>query len=127
MPQPDEHRLYDVILRQVLWDEDEAKIRKRLEVNNVPSEQANAIFETAKKERLQILRTRSRELILMGLFALLSGCLVCGGFWLRMGAMHIGVLSGSAVFIVAGLLISLKGLIDFLSAPSKRGSVTEEV
>ena len=127
MTPPQEHRLYQVILKQVLWDEDEAKIRKRLQVNEVSAEEAEAIYQAARKERVHLLRSRSRELIFMGLFALIAGCVVCGGFWYRLGAMHIGVLSGSGVFVVAGLALILKGLLDYLRAPRKGGSVADEV
>lgn len=126
MSSPKEHRLYDVILKQVLWDEDEAKIRKRLLVNEVPDDEAEAIFQAARKERIHLLRSRSREHIFMGLFALAAGCVVCGGFWYRLGAMHIGVLSGSGVFVVAGLCLMLKGLLDYIGAPRKNGSVADE-
>lgn len=127
MTPPQEHRLYQVILKQVLWDEDEAKIRKRLQVNEVSAEEAEAIYQAARKERVHLLRSRSRELIFMGLFALIAGCVVCGGFWYRLGAIHIGVLSGSGVFVVAGLALILKGLLDYLRAPRKGGSVADEV
>ena len=46
---PSEHRLYPVILKLVLWDEEEAKIRKRLSVNEVPEDQAESILATARK------------------------------------------------------------------------------
>ena len=127
MTPPQEHRLYQVILKQVLWDEDEAKIRKRLQVNEVSAEEAEAIYQAARKERVHLLRSRSRELIFMGLFALIAGCVVCGGFWYRLGAIHIGVLSGSGVFVVAGLALILKGLLDYLRAPRKGGSVADEI
>ena len=127
MTSPKEHRLYEVILKQVLWDEDESKIRKRLAVNEVPDDLAEAILQTARKERVHLLRTRSRDNIIKGLVAFLSGCAVLGGFYYRMGAFHIGVIAGSAIFLLAGLGLMLVGSLGYLAAPKKKGSVADQV
>ncbi|MGJ8726639.1 MAG: hypothetical protein ACSHYB_18990 [Roseibacillus sp.] len=126
MTPPKEHRLYDVILKQVLWDEDEVKIRKRLAVNEVNEDLAEAIIQTARKERIYLLRARSRDTLIKGLVAFLSGCAVLGGFWIRMGAFHIGVIAGSAIFLLAGLGLILAGALGYLAAPTKKGSVADE-
>lgn len=125
MTPPKEHRLYEVILKQVLWDEDEGKIRKRLAVNEVPEEEAEAIFQAACNERVHILRTRSSDLFIKGLVAFLSGCAVVGGFYYRMGLLHIGVIAGSAIFLFAGFGLMLTGALGYLAAPRKKGSVAD--
>lgn len=126
MSLPEEHRLYDVILKQVLWDEDESKIRRRLSVNKVPEDEAERIIQAARKERLQILRSQSKDQLLKGVVAFLIGSAVCGGFWYRMGVLPIGVIAGSGIFLIAGLAFILVGSIGYLAAPRKKGSVANE-
>lgn len=123
MASPQDHRLYPIILKQVLWDEAEEKIRKRLTVNEVPDDEAEAILSAARKERIHILRSHSREQLLRGLIAFLVGAAVVGGFWWRMKAFHIGVLAGSGVFLVAGFILILIGTLGHLNAPNKKGPI----
>ena len=127
MTSPKEHRLYEVILKQVLWDEDEAKIRKRLAVNEVPDDLAEAIYQTARKERVHLLRTRSRENFIKGLVAFLAGAIVLAGFYYRLGALHIGVFAGCCIFFLAGIALMIVGTLGYLAAPNKKGSVADQV
>ena len=126
MASPEEHRLYDIVLKQVLWDEDEEKIRKRLQVNEVPTEEAEAIYQTARDERVRILRSKARETIGQGLIAFLIGAAILGGFWICLKAFHIGVIAGCCIFLGAGLFIALKGTLSLLAAPHKKGSIMDQ-
>lgn len=126
MNSPQEHRLYPIILKQVLWDEDEAKIRKRLAVNEVSDDEAEAIYQAARKERIATLRTKHGGNFFKGLVAFLTGCAVAGGFRYQYGYLHIGVLSGAGIFLLAGLLIMLWGFLGYLGAPGKKGSVADD-
>lgn len=126
MTPPEEHRLYPIILKQVLWDEDEAKIRKRLTVNEVPPEEAEAILRAARRERILTIRSKHRSNLVSGLVAFSVGCAVYFGFRAKYGYMHIGVFAGASIFLVAGLLITLVGALGYLSAPRKKGSVADD-
>lgn len=126
MSSPKEHRLYPIILKQVLWDEEEEKIRKRLAVNEVPDDEAEDILASARRERLQILRERSREQLIMGTVAFLVGMAVFALFRAIIGGMHVGVLAGACVFFLGGGFYLLKGTLGYLRAPRRRGSVTLE-
>ncbi len=126
MSSPEEHRLYPIILKQVLWDEDEAKIRKRLRVNEVPDKEAEAILLAARNARIYLLRSRAREQLTKGITAFLIGSAVLAGFYYRMGAFHIGVISGVAVFLLAGLAFILIGSLGHLNAPRQKGPISHE-
>ena len=109
----------------MLWDEDEAKIRKRLAVNEVPEDEAEKIFQAAKKERVVTIRTKHRNNLLSGLVAFLVGCTVYFSFRIKYGYMHIGISSGAGIFLVAGLLIMIASALGYLAAPRKKGSVAD--
>ena len=123
MTPPTEHRLYPVILKQVLWGESEDKVRKRLMVNEVPEELSEAIYTAAYRERLRILRERSRDHLIKGSFALLVGIAVIAAFKIKTGGMHLGVMAGVSVFVLAGLFYLVKGGLNYLMAPSFTGSI----
>jgi hypothetical protein len=126
MTPPEEHRLYPIILKQVLWDEDEEKIRKRLAVNDVPAEEAEAIFQAARKERVTTIRAKHRGNFASGLIAFLIGGVIYYGFRIKYGYMHIGVLSGAGIFLVAGFFIMLVAALGYLAASRKKGSVADD-
>ena len=126
MASPKDHRLYPIILKQVLWDEEEAKIRKRLAVNEVSEEDSEAIFQAARKERVTTLRKKHGSNFLKGLTAFLVGGLVLAIFQIKYDLIHIGVLSGAGIFLLAGFLLMLIGALGFLAAPRKRGSIADE-
>lgn len=123
---PTEHRLYPVILKLVLWDEEEAKIRKRLSVNEVPEDQAESILATARKERISFLRAKSRENLLHGTIATIIGTSIIGGFYLKIKALHPGAIAGSCVFLIAGLVLIIHGSLTYLQAPGKKGPIETE-
>ena len=125
MPSPQEHRLYEIILKQVLWDEDEQKIRKRLQVNEVPEEEAEAIYQAALRERVSTLRIRAKDNFSKGLVAFIVGAAVLIGFWLRLKALHPSVIAGSGIFLGAGSVLMLMGALAYLAAPNKKGSVAD--
>jgi hypothetical protein len=64
---------YDVVLKMVLWDEEREAIFRRLKVNGVEGERAEAIYATARAERVGSLRADGVRTLLMGLAALALG------------------------------------------------------
>ncbi len=126
MGRPEEHRLYDFVLKQVLWDEDREKIRKRLAVNEVADEEAEKILQAAQQERIATLRSKHGGNFWKGSVAFITGCLVLGGFRYKYGYLHIGVLSGAGIFFLAGLSIMIVGALGYLGASRKKGSVADE-
>lgn len=126
MNPPEEHRLYEVILKQVLWGESEAKIRKKLAVNEIPEEEAEAIYQAALRERAATIRKEYRGRINQGVTSLAVGVGLFSLFWLRLGFISTQILWAVGFFLVVGLWKTTQGGVGYLSANKQQGSVADE-
>lgn len=126
MTSPREHRLYQVILKQVLWDEDETKIRKKFEVNEVPEKEANAIYQEARRERLQTIRKEYLARIGQGAPNLVFGLAIFWFFRFGVGFMHIAIWLGAGLVATLGLLKILNGCFGYVNASKHKGSVADD-
>ncbi|MDQ8189429.1 hypothetical protein [Roseibacillus persicicus] len=126
MPSPTEHRLYDLILEKVLRDEEEERIRKRLAINNVPDDEAEAIFQSARKERVRTIRAESRNHLLIGVLLLAGAYCIFLSLWVQLSFQNNTVLVVVGSLVVLGTWQFLQGALGWLIAPRKRGSYLDE-
>ena len=129
---------YDVILKMVLWDESREAIFRRLEVNKVTGERAEAIFQAARVERLRTIRADGQKAFGLGVLALLISVGIYFGFRLdelqvmrfEEGFHSLPLLPWLLGFIAAilfafGILKVVQGSIEILFASMKKGSIAD--
>ncbi|MFT6177844.1 MAG: hypothetical protein ACJAQT_003062 [Akkermansiaceae bacterium] len=129
---------YDVVLKMVLWDEEREAIFRRLKVNGVEGERAEAIYATARAERVGSLRADGVRTLLMGLAALALGFGIYFFFNLdELNAAHFGdgvngtlMLPWLLGFLCAllgafGVWKTIQGASEILFAPKKKGSMAD--
>lgn len=126
MKRPQEHRLYDLVLEKVLRDEDEARVRKKLAVNGVPDEEAEQIYQFARKERTQTIRATYRNHFLLGVLLLAGAYCLFLSLWIRLAIQSNTVLVVIGGLVVLGTWQTLHGAIGWSLAASRRGSYLDE-
>lgn len=129
---------YEVVLKMVLWDEGREEIFHRLKVNGVEGERAEAIYATARAERVGNLRADGIRSLLIGLAALA----ICFGiyFFFNLGELSVSYFGGGVHGIAMlpwflgfvctllgalGLWKVVAGLSEIVFAPTKRGSLAD--
>lgn len=129
---------YDVVLKMVLWDEEREAIFRRLKVNGVEGERAEAIYATARAERVGNLRADGVKFLLMGLASMAVGWAIYHFANLsELNAAHFGdgvngtlMLPWLLGFVCAllgafGIWKTIQGLTEILFAPMKKGSIAD--
>jgi len=120
-----EHRLYDLVLKLVLWDESREEIFKRMKVNKVSDEKAEQLYEYAKNERVQAIRGNCSRNIVVGLRLIAVAVIVYCSFWFGMHGISKLLFYLCAVACGFGLFKFIKGIGAYLTAPNARGSVAD--
>lgn len=129
---------YDVVLKMVLWDESREAIFRRLEVNGVIGDRAEAIYQAARAERVGTLRAEGWRSVLIGFC--LAGVALGIYFGLRLDLLQVmrfgdgfhglPLLPWVLGFLVAILLAFgvwkvVQGLVEIIIAPMKNGSIAD--
>ncbi|MDB2673740.1 hypothetical protein N9Y81_02165 [Akkermansiaceae bacterium] len=133
-----EEAQYDVVLKMVLWDESREAIFHRLEVNGVTGDRAEAIYQTARAERVGTLRAEGWRSLLIGLC--LVGAALGIYFGLRLDQLQVmrfgegfhgvpllpwilGFLA--AILLAFGVWKVVQGSVEIIIAPMKKGSIAD--
>jgi hypothetical protein len=118
-------RIFQGARRMVIWGEPRADVLHRLEVNGIPAEEAQQMYERALTERVSILRTQAVKQVVQGLGLLIAAFF----FFNRVADGTIGISRGgiSAVLLTGclGAWRFFKGLFGCLLARSREGSLTD--
>jgi hypothetical protein len=123
MEAPTEHRLYSRVLREVLWDEPSEETFKMLEVNGVVGDEAEAMFRSARKERVSSIRQEAFPRILKGTVTAGISSGVFALFWFGFGGITQRVFILCALGAAVGAWWLIDGVIDWAFAPGKKGSI----
>ena len=118
-----ESKIYENVLRAVIWDENRDEIFQMLHANGIIGEQAEQMFRRARGERLATLRSEGFHRMMKGVLRLSAGIIVFCLFWYGMGFTLRNVMIACGVVSAWGLWCSAGGAMDILLAPTKRGSV----
>jgi hypothetical protein len=126
-PETREQRIYNIILKMVLWGERTEDIFKKLEVAGFSEEKQKEMYARARAERVAAIRGDCWRKAGWGLLALSVAVGVFCGFWIGLGGIpriFIGLCAVGAVF---GAWWLIEGLVGVLTAPMKEGSVATDI
>ncbi len=123
---PENHPLYEAILKMVLWGEDRADIFDRLRVNGVEGAEAEVLYLTAHRERVATFRREYHKRIGLGLLLIAVGIGVLAGSWFGLDFIQGRLLWICAALIGFGLWKLMNGVIGSLMAGTRPGSVADD-
>lgn len=123
---PEGHPLYEAILKMVLWGEDRASVFDRLRVNGVDGAEAERMYQTAHRERVMTFRQEFKKRIGLGIVLMTGGALVFSVLWFELRFIPRIVLYACGISIGLGLWKFTNGLVGFLTAGTRQGSVADD-
>ena len=121
-----EERIYQSVLREVLWGAERDKISPMLETNGITGEAAEKMFRRAWSERIALIRSEAIRQAVKGLLLLAMAIGLLCIFWFGVGWIT------SRLFVIFGLVglwglgLLLNGTVNALTAPKKKGSAIPE-
>ena len=121
-----EQRIYQIIHRMVIWDESRENVLAKLEVNGITGPQADAMYARAQAERIAGLRGNAVRQGLAGVFLMAAGIGVFWAFWEWLGAITRSLMTLCGASTVIGFWKVTEGVLGYLFAPTKRGSLADE-
>ena len=116
-----EYRFYNLVWKMVLWDEDKERIYKRLEINKVPKDIADLLYEHAREDRIRSIRSDCLGKIWAGVFFIIATCVTYYFCWFKLGFFPMILLFGFAL----GFWLLVDGFNSYVTAPRKRGSLAD--
>jgi hypothetical protein len=119
-------RIYEIILRMVLWDEKEEDVFKKLEVNGFTGEKAQEMYREARRERVAAIRGDCWRPAGLGLLVLALSVGVFCQFWFGFGFIPRLLIGGCAVGTFFGGWKLVGGLVGLVTASTKQGSLAED-
>lgn len=119
-------RIFQGARRMVIWGEPRADVIHRLEVNGIPPDEAQQMYERALAERVSLLRTEAFKQTMQGL-----GLMLAALFLFNRLAEGSGTISshGISAILLTGFFGAwrfFKGLFGCLSARSREGSLADD-
>ncbi|CAN5432551.1 hypothetical protein BH09VER1_BH09VER1_30750 [soil metagenome] len=115
-----EDLIYQDILRAVIWGAEKDDVFHTLKVNDITGERAEELYQSARKERIDMLRSEGTRKAITGTLLLLAGTAMFCIFY-SMGVILIGV--GAFVW---GAWRLISGAVEFVIAPTKKGSAVAD-
>jgi len=125
MTEEHKDRIYEGILRMVIWDEPRADVFHRLEVNAIAPVEALQMYHKAHAERLAMIRSDSIRKTVLGLGLLLVAFALLFGFSAGIGVVIRPALALGGTAAVFGLWYFSKGLFFFFFAHARTGSLAD--
>lgn len=123
---PEEHPLYDYVLRMVLWGEEKEEIFQHLAVNEVTGSIANRLYKHARADRIRTIRAEYAKRFFLGVGIIVAILMIFGYFWFILRFIPRIVLFACFGAIGIGLWKTFDGLIGYFMAASKTGSIADE-
>ena len=124
---PLDHPYYDFVLKKVLWGEDREDIYHSLAVNGVSGEIADRLYKHARADRIRTIRSDYTRKLLVGLGLILAAGVIFSSCWFGLGFIPRILLYACFAALGIGAWKSIDGLSGYLMAPSKTGSVADEI
>ncbi len=119
-------RIFQGARRMVIWGEPRADVIHRLEVNGIPPEEAQQMYERALSERVFLLRTEAFKQTFQGLGLMLAALFLF--IQLAEGSGAISRYGISAILLTGffGTWRFFKGIFGCLFARSREGSLADD-
>jgi len=121
------HRLYDMVLKMVLWGEKKEDVYHRLEVNSVTGTTADLLYAHAWGERIATIRAAYRHKVLIGAGLIVGGLAVFSACWFGLHFIPRVLMMICFGAVGIGAWKTIDGLAGYVMAGKRQGSVTEEV
>ena len=118
-----EARIYENVLREVIWGAERDAVLEMLQSSGIVGEPAERLFRRARQERIALLRAEGVHRAVKGVLLLAAGVGLFCVFWYGLGWIIRQIIIGSGLLCAWGLWWSVTGAVDILLAPTKRGSV----
>jgi hypothetical protein len=124
---PDDHPHYNLVLRMVLWGETREEVCHRLAVNGVTGLVADRLYEHARADRIRTIRGDYSRKLLIGMGLILSAVVIFSVCWFGLGFIPRILLYACFAALGIGSWKAIDGLSGYLMAPSKTGSVADNI
>ncbi len=121
-----EDRIYENVLREVIWGTERDEVFRLLHANGITGERAEQMFQRARHERVSLLRGEAARRAAKGVMLIAAGIALFCGFWYGLGWIMRPIIIGSGLLCAWGFWRAVSGTMDFLLAPNKRGSVSAD-
>lgn len=118
-----EARIYQSVLRAVLWDEKREEIFHMLKVNGIEGADAEAMYGRARGERIAQIRGGAVRKILRGLGLFATGACTGWFYWVEVGAITKYIAITCGVSILMGAWWILDGSLCAALAAKQTGSL----
>ena len=122
MPTINEDRMYESVLRMVVWGESKQDVFQRLTINGYEGEIAQRLYARACAERVASIRMTSLKKLGLGLALIVAGIAVLAGFWFGFGGITRYLLLLTLGAVAFGLWRFIDGLCGIMLARQKKGS-----
>jgi hypothetical protein len=121
-----EERVYQDILRMVLWGEPKDDVMRRLEVNGFTGDAADHLYGRAFDERLGEIFASCRRKIRTGALLIAGGAGLFWICWFAIGFTNRQVIALSLMGLGFGAWRVIDGFTGILTAKTREGSVTDD-
>lgn len=121
-----EDRVYQDVLRMVLWGEPKEDVMRKLEVNGFTGDAADQLYSRAFMERLAEIFATCRRKILIGWLMIAGGVGLFCVFWFVLRFTTNWVIALSAMGLGFGTWRVIDGFAGILTAKTREGSVTDD-
>ena len=121
-----EARIYQDVLKAVLWGEAQEKILQMLQVNGITGYAANDMVARARFERTAEIRGQGMRKGVKGIATFFSGVVLIWAFWFSIGVLPRLVFIIVAFQFILGAYWILDGILTFLFAASRKGPIVSE-
>lgn len=118
-----ETRIYNDILRDVLWGAEKQDLLQKLETNGISGERAERLFARARKERLSLIRSKALWQAGKGLVLVMGGLGLFFSFWEGARGISRGVFVTCFAAWAFGGYWLVDGIVATALASAKKGSV----
>jgi|SRR5688572_9649216 hypothetical protein len=121
-----ENRIYEDVLRSVMWGAKREEIFHMLTVNGITGDAAEQMYRRARSERIAVLRGEGIRRAVKGALILGAACALFSAFWFGAGAITKRLLVICGLFGAWGAWWLLDGILGALMASTKTGSIASE-
>lgn len=125
--EPAGHPYYGLVLRMVLWGETREDVYHRLAVNGVVGSAADRLYNHARTDRIRTIRSGCFREFLIGLGLITAATVVFSSCWFGLGFIPRILLYACFAALGIGAWKVIDGLSGYLIAPSKTGSVADDI
>lgn len=120
-----EELVFRDVLQMVIWGSSEEDVMHKLEINEITGEWARELYKRARQERIGMLRSDAVQTAIKGGLLLAGGIGLFCFFWFELGFTTRLIMALSALGCIVGGWRLLSGVMDFILASAKKGSIAD--